>query len=118
LVIAAALLMGVSRPAMGQLEVPRATIGGHVRLTSDTTPVVGAEVFVVGSQLYAKTDDHGSFRFSGIVPGRYEVRVRKIGYEQLVKFVTVGPSEQAEKTWNMRRLPQVLSEVRVQGRMV
>jgi hypothetical protein len=107
-----------ARDARAQIEQARAVIAGRVTIAGDTLPMKDAEVFIVGSRERQTTNSRGEFRFTGIYPGRYEVRVRRLGYEQLVKFVTVGGGEISKNNWEMRFLPQQLAEVRVQGRLV
>jgi Carboxypeptidase regulatory-like domain/TonB-dependent Receptor Plug Domain len=107
-----------ARSARGQLEVRRGIIAGRVLSPTDSSPIVGAVVTIVGRYDQQVTDDRGEFRFNGIHPGRYEVRVRRLGMEQLVKFVTVGPGEAVMTDWQMHLLPQMLAEVRVHGQMV
>jgi hypothetical protein len=104
--------------AQAQVETGRATIIGRVNIAGDTMPMAGAEVVVEGSRERATTDVHGGFKFTGIYPGRYEVRVRRLGYEQLVKMVTVAGGETSRNVWEMHQVPQHLSEVRVNGRTV
>jgi len=108
----------VARDAGAQIEQGRAVIAGRITVAGDTTAVSDAEVFIVGSRERQTTNSRGEFRFTGIYPGRYEVRARRLGYEQLVKFVTVGSGETSSNNWEMRFLPQQLAEVRIQGRMV
>jgi hypothetical protein len=113
-----AALAAIPHRVAAQLEVRRGMILGRVHLPNDTTPVVGALVTIVGRPDQQVTDARGEFRFAHIVPGRYEIRVRRLGMEQLVKFVTIGPGEATMHDWPMPLLPQMLSEVRVKGQMV
>jgi hypothetical protein len=113
-----ASLVAAPRTAESQIETQRGIIAGRVRVPGDTPGVVGALETIVGRREQQTTDAHGEFRFNGIVPGRYEVRVRRLGMEQLIKFVTVGPGEATMHHWEMRLLPQMLAEVRVNGQSV
>jgi hypothetical protein len=110
-----ALLPGI---ASAQVEAGRAVISGTIRTESDSTPLSGIDVYIVGSRERTSTNKQGAFRFTGIYPGRYEVRARRLGYEQLVKFVTVAGGETNDNAWTMRIVPQQLSEVRVMGQLV
>lgn len=112
------LCLLVNDRAGAQVETARAVIAGQLRSSADSSFIADAEVYIVGSQHRRMTDAAGAFRFSGIVPGQYEVRARRVGYEQLVRMVTVGPGELSYNRWEMRFLPQQLAEVRVQGRLV
>src|SRR5690242_10078749 len=82
-----------SARANAQLEVARGSIEGHVHMPNDSAPVVGALVGIVGSMQQEVTNTRGEFHFGNIRPGRYEMRVRRLGMEPLVHFVTVGPGQ-------------------------
>jgi hypothetical protein len=101
-----------------QLEVRRGAIEGRVHMPNDSTPVVGATVGIVGGYEQMVTNTRGEFYFGNIRPGRYEMRVRRLGMEQLVKIVTVGPGEIVFVNWDMGLLPQMLTEVTVHGSKV
>src|SRR4051812_33391138 len=118
LAVAASALILPWTAGGAQLETGRAVITGTIRIEGDSTPLSDVEVYIAGSRERTTTDAHGSFHFAGIYPGRYEVRARRLGYEQLVKFVTVAAGETNANTWTMRPVPQQLAEVRVLGRLV
>lgn len=40
----------------------------------------GADVGIVGTKLSAVTDERGGFRLSGVTPGSFEVRARRLGF--------------------------------------
>src|ERR1700737_3580863 len=40
----------------------------------------GADVGLVGTKLSAVTDEHGGFRLTGVTPGNFEVRARRVGF--------------------------------------
>jgi len=101
-----------------QVDPGRAVITGTIRANADSAPLKGVDVYIVGSQERTRTDGKGRFRFTGIYPGRYEVRARMVGYEQLVKLVTVAGGETNDNAWEMTRLSQQLTEVRVLGNVV
>jgi hypothetical protein len=119
-VLAATAALAVSSgSALAQLEVRRGIIEGRVHMPNDTAaPVVGATVGIVGSYDQEITNVRGEFHFGNIRPGRYEIRVRRLGMEQLVKIVTVGPGELVLVNWDMGLLPQMLTEVTVHGEKV
>jgi TonB-dependent SusC/RagA subfamily outer membrane receptor len=65
------------------------------RVTDQTTqlPLVGAQVFVVGTSRRVLTGADGQYRFDDVSPGSHEVQVRSIGYATVTKPVTVAPGE-------------------------
>jgi hypothetical protein len=104
--------------ADAQLEVASGSIEGRVHMPNDSAPVVGALVGIVGSMQQQVTNTRGEFYFGNMRPGRYEVRVRRLGMEQLVHIVTIGPGQLVVVNWDMGLLPQMLSEVKVHGERV
>src|SRR2546423_1319645 len=108
----------IARAALAQPDPGRAVISGTIRADADSSPINGVEIYIVGSRERTTTNKQGAFRFTGIYPGRYEVRARRLGYEQLVKFVTVAGGEINDNAWTMRVVPQQLTEVRVMGQLV
>jgi iron complex outermembrane receptor protein len=59
--------------------------------TQDTLP--GTNVVVVGTDKGTSTRSDGSFRITGLEPGRYDLRVSFVGYRSQTRSVTVRPGE-------------------------
>ena len=53
-------------------------------------PVIAAFVAAVEQDLITTTDRHGSFRLTGLNPGRHTIRVWRIGYVETEFSVTLG----------------------------
>ena len=86
--VAVPLLLGL--PVMGQ-GGPSVIISGTV--TSQGAAVGGADVALRGViDKNTKTDAKGTFTFSA-PPGRYQIIVSKVGFLQVVTFITVAPGE-------------------------
>src|SRR5689334_11261915 len=65
------------------------TIKGVVR-DSLKRPIANAEVFLVESDRRMRTDSSGTFVFSDLAPGKYEIHARRIGFfpaETVVELV-------------------------------
>jgi len=77
LAAAAALVLGTSGIAAQQ-----GAIAGRVTDASTLEPLVGAQVFIQGTNLGELTDQDGRYRIEGVAAGTYEVTVRLIGYRQ------------------------------------
>ncbi len=58
--------------------------------TTDGAPLVGANVFVVNSQLGGATDSTGKFVIPNIEPGRYTLSVSYVGYATAKKAIVVS----------------------------
>ena len=75
-----AILGAQSGPATVVATLSLATLVGSVR-DSAGRPVVGAEVWLRGSDLYTHTNDLGGFRLPPSQPGDVKLSVRRLGYE-------------------------------------
>ena len=71
------VLVGAMRPAAAQ--EPVGTVTGKVTAADAGTPLAGATVFVTGTQTGAITRSDGTYRIA-LRPGKYELRVRFIGW--------------------------------------
>jgi len=60
---------------------PLAKIEGRVYDRQNRQPLIGANVFLVDTQVGAATDSAGNFTIAGIAPGQYKLRATMIGYE-------------------------------------
>ena len=58
-----------------------AILTGTVVDSSNGKPLVGANVFIVGTSLGSATTDKGSFNINNINTGSHKIKVSYIGYE-------------------------------------
>src|SRR5262249_45568513 len=65
------------------------TVSGALPAQSSGTPVAAAAVTILASGLGAATDDDGRYRITGVPSGTQTVVVRRIGYAQVTKTVSV-----------------------------
>ena len=72
-------------------------LGGIEGLVTDTAiqPVIGANVTIVETNETTRTQEDGSFAFSNVQPGRYELAVSARGYVSSVQEVVVRADEVA-----------------------
>jgi len=105
----------VGAPATAQ--EPAGTITGTVVDSVSGEPIADAEVTLVrvdGSTVgTTRSDRRGGFRFSSVPAGRYEVRVRRVGYAASVVEVTVGEAGSATVRAALRGV-LTLAELRVE----
>jgi hypothetical protein len=64
-------------------------IGGTVRNASTLAPIANATVTVLGLDRTVQTDAEGHFRFGGLDPGPYALRVTASGFVALDRAITV-----------------------------
>ncbi|HKK08184.1 MAG TPA: carboxypeptidase-like regulatory domain-containing protein, partial [Gemmatimonadota bacterium] len=73
----------------GAARAQEGTVTGQVSDQASLEPLVGAQVFLPGTQLGTLTDDQGHYRITGVPAGSHEVRVRLIGYRSAARNVSV-----------------------------
>lgn len=106
------VLRSVAQPG-GQL------IRGQVVDGLTQAPLSGASVVILETepQTGAMTDQNGSFRLPGIKPGRYNILVRFIGYENyLFREILVGTGKEVVLNAAMTEVAEQLEEVKVTAR--
>ena len=88
-------------------------VGGLVTDTSSGTMLGGTRVEVLGTRVSARSDEKGHFRLGPVPPGRYTVRVTRIGYEPATITDIRFPEDVQGGTLDlaMRRGSVALSEV-------
>jgi len=59
-------------------------IEGIVRNAQTRDPVANARVSIVGTNLFALTDDHGYYAFDNVPAGTYDVRVQVSGFQSVI----------------------------------
>jgi hypothetical protein len=114
---AAAML---AAPMDARSQTPSGVVlSGRVSQAGDTTVSVGgAEVEIVGTGIRRYANGEGRFVVADILPGSYELRVRRIGYESASLRVVLEEGRSSQQNIELRRHPNALAEVRIKGRMV
>ncbi|MEL7587346.1 MAG: TonB-dependent receptor [Prolixibacteraceae bacterium] len=107
------LVYSTSAQTEGQL------IKGQVVDAVTQTPLPGASVVIPGTdpQLGSTTDEHGNFRLPKVKPGRYDILVSFIGYENyLFREILVGTGKEVVLNAFMKEAAEQLEEVKVTAR--
>ena len=102
---------GAERAAAQETGVVR----GTVRDTSDSRPIEGAQVALVGRPQGATTNASGQFTIRNVPAGPATLRAQFIGYAAISRPVTVAPNDTIEVDFTLRRTAVVLSEQVVVG---
>jgi len=90
---------------------------GAVRLAESNSPLVGATVTITladGSQRQVVTDETGKWRFDGLPPGKYKVRLESPGFQPVENQEEVGLGEETEATYRLAPVSEGI-EITVQG---
>ena len=105
----AVALIAAAAPAAAAAQTGR--ISGTV--TDEThAPIVGAQVSVPGTGIGATTDDAGHYALVRLTPGRYELRVQRVGMRpQTVVDVAVRADAETRVDVTMSRAPITLAGV-------
>ena len=90
------------------------TVTGKVTTREDDQPLGGATIFVTGTQFGALTRSDGSYRVT-LRPGRYEIRVRLIGFMSAFDSVTVESGQNVVKNFTLPRAATTLEAMTVTG---
>ena len=100
----------------GVAQAQRVTMSGVVRDSATDRPINGAIVEIAGAdRRYAvRSDEDGRFQIFDVSPGPYRAVVRRIGYSQAVREITVT-SDMNELRIGLAPIPQGLREIRVRG---
>ena len=56
------------------------SITGYVKDAKNGNPLVGANVFIVGTSLGASATEDGKYKITNVKPGNYSVKASYIGY--------------------------------------
>ena len=107
------LFSGIRAQSTGQV------IKGKVTDAVTQVPLPGATVFIQGSnpQIGTITDENGDFRLWDIKPGRYNIAVSFIGYENyLFREIMVGSGKEVVLNAGLKESTEQLNEVKVVAR--
>jgi outer membrane receptor for ferrienterochelin and colicins len=105
------LLAPLSSAAQSSLGVVTGTI------SSSGNPVVGVNVVLQDSQKGTATDEKGKFIIPNVAPGKYELVVSAIGYNEHRQHITVNASETVRLKIELKSTMEELGEVVVTGTM-
>ena len=85
-----------------QAQAP-ATVNGRVVDAQSNTPIIGAQVRVVNTNLGAVTGDDGRYVIRSVTPGAIDIRVARIGFAEQRR--TVNPVPRRSPTSHSRVSP-------------
>ncbi|MDQ0968704.1 TonB-linked SusC/RagA family outer membrane protein [Flavobacterium sp. W4I14] len=76
---------------MAQAQNKRYTISGKVTDAANNSPVPGAVVKIINTNLVTSTSSGGTYNFSvDLAPGKYQIQISFIGYKSNMETVTLG----------------------------
>jgi hypothetical protein len=88
-------------------------IEGFIKDVDTRSPIIGATINIPNNSKGDNTDAFGSFRFSNIAAGQYELVASHIGYKTEIVPVEVKANYTSTVTVQLRKSDLDLSEVKV-----
>ena len=75
------------------MAAQKVSLSGIVSDTKEETPLVGANVYIVGTSLGTATNEEGFYTIKGIKKGSYVVKVTYIGYKTLEDSIVLNEED-------------------------
>lgn len=115
-----ALLKRIGLPTLAALAIALPLAGQTGTLTGVVTsqsaaPLSEVQVYIVGTQLGGLTTATGRYTIRNLVPGTYEVRAIRIGYDQVTHEVTITADQVTQLDFVLGEQALGLDEIVVTG---
>ena len=107
-----AFLATAAAPAMAQ---GTGTIRGTVTEAGSGTPIMGAQIHVLGTRLTAISEEDGTYQIANVPVGSIDIRVRMIGYSRVAANANLTANLPLELNFEMRQSVIALEAVVVTG---
>jgi CarboxypepD_reg-like domain/TonB-dependent Receptor Plug Domain len=104
--------------AIAQTESRPGLLRGRVLDSLTRLPIAGATIEVSERGLRQSTDSSGRFMLGALAPGQYVLHARHVGYQEAIDTLRIQEGENAERGLVLRRVPVMLEETVVSGRVV
>ncbi len=82
---------------------------------TDSTPISGADVWLVSRDLHATTDSVGVFQFNAVAPGSQLVEIRRLGYSALKTVIVLESGNRAARHFTLASQAVELDTVRTRS---
>jgi len=70
-----------------------ASITGHIKDSGTKDPLIGANIYIMGTSLGSASNDEGKYTIINVTPGTYTIKVSYIGYESKEIEISLTTSE-------------------------
>ena len=77
------------------------SITGYITDSGKKEPLIGANIYVVGTSLGTSSDDEGRFTIVNVSPGDYTLKVSYIGYESKEMSITLAANERITQDFEL-----------------
>jgi TonB-dependent starch-binding outer membrane protein SusC len=78
-------------------------------------PVAGASILLVGQDKGTAANAQGDFTITGVKPGKYKLQISAVGFQNVVKEITVSDGQSTEISFQLKPGSNALDEVIVTG---
>jgi TonB-linked SusC/RagA family outer membrane protein len=106
---ALALTSAAAAQQPAQPAAPVGTVVGRVVGAGSNTPIVGAQVVVVGTQIGAVAGAEGRYTIRNVPPGSHQVRAQFIGFAPSVLPATVTAGQTTTLNFEMKDAPYAIA---------
>ncbi len=103
-------------PTATRAQQKLAVLKGNVLTDSSELPIRGAEISVPRLRLTTTTALDGTFRLSGVAPGREIVMVKRIGFMPVTTTLNFAPGDSIDTDFILVRSVTTLPGVKIKGR--
>lgn len=100
-----------AEPTPASAEDTTGSISGSVRDSTTGEAISGATVSVRGTNRGASSGDDGRFSIAGVAPGKYTTVIRRLGYHQTSRDVTVTAGQEVVVNFLLPPAPRVMDEI-------
>lgn len=115
-VVAALILALAAAPAEARAQPKLAVLKGNVLTDSSELPIRGAEISVPRLRLTTTTAIDGTFRLSGVAPGREIVMVKRVGFMPVTTTLNFAAGDSIDTDFILVSTVQTLPSIKVKGR--
>jgi TonB-linked SusC/RagA family outer membrane protein len=113
--ILALALAFIGLPAAVGAQQQRGSVSGLVRAAATQRPIVGAQVYVPGTNLGVLTDAQGRYVLQNVPAGDARIEVQFLGYRLIAQTVPVAAGETATLNFDLQESAVALDEIVVTG---
>jgi len=113
-----AALIVLTKDAPGQVAGATGRISGSVVSASDSLPIAGVSVVLVGPGKRALTTDRGSFSFDSVAVGVHGLDVQKLGHRPVTAAIKVSSDSTSAIDIRLMPVARELMEIQVRGEKI
>ncbi|MDG1261897.1 MAG: TonB-dependent receptor [Flavobacteriales bacterium] len=83
------------------------TVRGKIMDYQTNAPLIGAQVYLIDTELGAVTNVEGFYTITNVPPGEYKIEVSYLGFEKSSRTITVEAGKAVESNFKMQEAPDL-----------